>query len=441
MCTTQRHHAAQLQSSNLPSAQAPVPVQSTQTAGGKAYPRGYYPPDEGTGAASFLEKLQDPRGLVGGYTSRGAFEREFVMNEPLFQENIEAARCVLLAPHRIPLKEFTSLRKKPETTTPSGVTHGSNPKGPLATLKPSRSFGRGSLNKDTNAKSWINSKRNLPCPLSWTSVNSALNSPTSSLSDSLAWGGSARDERGYGAYTKATIPRRVAKKPRTTYEAAVASGPRSRQPSGSQPGAGPLAPTSSVMRGIRATSQGAGASHECAAPGEHAPHGSGGIRSGPVKKSRRRPLREAGGLRRTSALRSRASGMGSVISMTVLTAERPLAKVSTLRQEVYHLRSELRAIRETQPHGYPPSYGSHAYGAPPMGHQAYVAPAAELRPHASWSYDQRGYPPAYREPAPASAGHPRVSETPSRFEVIQLLPLDPDSCHLGQTAPEDHDTA
>ncbi|GMF50516.1 unnamed protein product [Phytophthora fragariaefolia] len=104
----ERFHAAQLQSSNLPSAQASVSVQSTQTAGGKAYPRGYCPPDEGTGAASFLEKLQDPRGLVGGYTSRGAFECELVLNKPLFQENIEAAWCVLLAPHRIPLKEFTS---------------------------------------------------------------------------------------------------------------------------------------------------------------------------------------------------------------------------------------------------------------------------------------------------------------------------------------------
>ncbi|GMF50590.1 unnamed protein product [Phytophthora fragariaefolia] len=49
---------------------------------------------------------------------------------------------------------------------------------------------------------------------------------------------------------------------------------------GSRPGAGPPAPTSSVTRVIRATSQGSGASHECAAPGEHAPHGSGDLRSG-----------------------------------------------------------------------------------------------------------------------------------------------------------------
>ncbi|GMF49504.1 unnamed protein product [Phytophthora fragariaefolia] len=111
----ERYHAAQLRSSNLPSAQASVIVQSTQTAGGKAYPRGYYPPDEGTGVANLLKKLQDPRVLAGGYTSRDAFERALVMNEPPFRENIEAARCVLFAPHRIPLKEFTSLRKKPET--------------------------------------------------------------------------------------------------------------------------------------------------------------------------------------------------------------------------------------------------------------------------------------------------------------------------------------
>ncbi|GMF47652.1 unnamed protein product [Phytophthora fragariaefolia] len=126
----ERYHDAQLQSSNLPSAQASVPVQSTQTAGGKAYPQGYYPPDEGTGAASFLEKLQDPRGLVGGYTSRGAFERELVMNEPLFQESIEAARCVLLAPHGIPLKEsLVSVRSRRlrVNSTPSEDTLWSNP--------------------------------------------------------------------------------------------------------------------------------------------------------------------------------------------------------------------------------------------------------------------------------------------------------------------------
>ncbi|POM79923.1 ABC Superfamily [Phytophthora palmivora] len=79
-----------------------------------AYPRGYYPPDAGFGSPMFLEHLKAPRGLNHGRKSRGAYERALAQDEPLFVNDIEAARCVLLAPHRIPLKEFTSLRKKPE---------------------------------------------------------------------------------------------------------------------------------------------------------------------------------------------------------------------------------------------------------------------------------------------------------------------------------------
>ncbi|POM71805.1 Hypothetical protein PHPALM_11575 [Phytophthora palmivora] len=44
----------------------------------------------------------------------GALRVAPMSDEPLFVSDIEAARRVLLAPHRIPLKEFTSLRKKPE---------------------------------------------------------------------------------------------------------------------------------------------------------------------------------------------------------------------------------------------------------------------------------------------------------------------------------------
>ncbi|POM74862.1 ATP-binding cassette (ABC) Superfamily [Phytophthora palmivora] len=62
----------------------------------------------------FLEHLKAPRGLNHGRTSRGAYERALVQDDPPFVNDIEAARCVLLAPHRILLKEFTSLRKKPE---------------------------------------------------------------------------------------------------------------------------------------------------------------------------------------------------------------------------------------------------------------------------------------------------------------------------------------
>ncbi|KAG4040958.1 hypothetical protein PC123_g23511 [Phytophthora cactorum] len=82
--------------------------------GGAPHPRGYWPPEPSSGAELYLEQLVAPRGLIGGHTSKGAYERTLVQRNPLFTENIEAARCVLLAPHRIPLKEFTTRRKKPE---------------------------------------------------------------------------------------------------------------------------------------------------------------------------------------------------------------------------------------------------------------------------------------------------------------------------------------
>ncbi|KAG3116105.1 hypothetical protein PI124_g4660 [Phytophthora idaei] len=82
--------------------------------GGALNPRGYWPPEPSSGAELYLEQLVAPRGLIGGHTSKGAHERTLVQRNPLLAENIEAARCVLLAPHRIPLKEFTTRRKKPE---------------------------------------------------------------------------------------------------------------------------------------------------------------------------------------------------------------------------------------------------------------------------------------------------------------------------------------
>ncbi|KAG2794117.1 hypothetical protein PC118_g22958 [Phytophthora cactorum] len=82
--------------------------------GGAPHPRGYWPPEPSSGAELYLEQLVAPRGLIGGHTSKGAYERTLVQRNPLFTENIEAARCVLLAPHRIHLKKFTTRRKKPE---------------------------------------------------------------------------------------------------------------------------------------------------------------------------------------------------------------------------------------------------------------------------------------------------------------------------------------
>uniref|UniRef100_H3H8N9 ATP-binding cassette (ABC) Superfamily n=1 Tax=Phytophthora ramorum TaxID=164328 RepID=H3H8N9_PHYRM len=96
---------------------APQPTFGADASGEREsnHPRGYFPPDENTGSPLFLERLGAPRGFIGGPTSRGACERDLSQKVDLFTEDIEAARCVLLAPHRMPLKEFTTLRKKGES--------------------------------------------------------------------------------------------------------------------------------------------------------------------------------------------------------------------------------------------------------------------------------------------------------------------------------------
>ncbi|RAW19763.1 hypothetical protein PC110_g23795, partial [Phytophthora cactorum] len=72
---------------------------------------------EGIGLQSLAPVLSSPWSsslLLVGSLEEGAYERTLVQRNQLFTKNIEAARCVLLAPHRIPLKEFTTRRKKPE---------------------------------------------------------------------------------------------------------------------------------------------------------------------------------------------------------------------------------------------------------------------------------------------------------------------------------------
>ncbi|KAG3111423.1 hypothetical protein PI125_g9138 [Phytophthora idaei] len=67
--------------------------------GGALDPRGYWPPEPSSGAELYLEQLVAPRGLIGEHTSKGAYERTLVQRNRLFTENIEATRCVLLAPN------------------------------------------------------------------------------------------------------------------------------------------------------------------------------------------------------------------------------------------------------------------------------------------------------------------------------------------------------
>ncbi|POM63908.1 Hypothetical protein PHPALM_20632 [Phytophthora palmivora] len=185
-----------------------------------------------------LEHLQVPRGINHGHTSRGVYERALVQDGPLFVNDIEAARCVLLAPHRIPLTEFTSLHR---------------------------------------LLFYVVDQRDLRIEFAHLIAKQRLHSVMEGLRQQTK--SSVQDKRGYGSANPGTVHRKATKKPRCTYAPAVAD-PKSQQPSGSQPGAGLRAPTSSVTRGNPATSQAAGASQSAAAPGRPAPHGSGARRSG-----------------------------------------------------------------------------------------------------------------------------------------------------------------
>ncbi|POM81003.1 LOW QUALITY PROTEIN: Hypothetical protein PHPALM_1092 [Phytophthora palmivora] len=215
------------------------------------YPRGYYPPDAGSGSPMFLEHLKAPRGLNHGRISRGAYERTLVQDKPLFVDDIEAVRCVLLAPHRIPLKEFTSLRKKPEDR--GGLFPPEN-----TTIQPQaedlfwrwvslKNFTVQELKelREDRLLSYVLDQRDLRIEFAHFIAKRQLHSVMEGLRQQSKF--SAQDERGYGSVNPGTVHRKAAKKPRTTYSPAVA-GPRSQQPSGGQPGAGLPAPTSSVAR-------------------------------------------------------------------------------------------------------------------------------------------------------------------------------------------------
>ncbi|KAG3070594.1 hypothetical protein PI124_g21183 [Phytophthora idaei] len=229
---------------------------------GAPHPRGYWPPEPNSGSELYLEQLVAPRGLIGGHTSKGAYERTLVQRNPLFTENIEAARCVHLAPHRIAVKEFTTRRKKPENRGGLHPVWGY----PWVCLENCQSWGAAVLlfwkwiasHSCSQEKlrelqqdlllSYILDQRDLRIEFIHLVSKSLLAKDFQKRTAS-----SAQGERGYELYASAPIPC-SGKKARTTHEAPAASVPRSRQPSGSQPGAAQPAPTSSVSRGIPATS-------------------------------------------------------------------------------------------------------------------------------------------------------------------------------------------
>ncbi|KAF4147444.1 hypothetical protein GN958_ATG03399, partial [Phytophthora infestans] len=244
--------------------------------------RGYWPPrGEALGLTSFGRASRRSSWRLSIY------ERALVQKEQLFVDNLEAARCVLLAPHRIPLKDFTTCRKKPETrgglyplwgypwVMPESCPTWSSCEDMfwawVETLKYSPTELR-ELHED-QLLSRILDQRDLRVRFAHLISKRML--PRDILKRAAS---SAHDERGYGMYLS-SVPR-SGKKPRTTYEATAASVPRLRQPSGSQSGAVQSAPTSSRSGHNPSTSRGAVACRDTVAPGGSAPRGSGLLHSG-----------------------------------------------------------------------------------------------------------------------------------------------------------------
>ncbi|POM59997.1 ATP-binding cassette (ABC) Superfamily [Phytophthora palmivora] len=198
----------------------------------------------GHGSPLFLEQLMGPRPLAGGHTSMGAYERLLIKGVPLFIENIEATRCVLLVPHQIPLKEFTRLRKKSET--------------------------KGGLDPICTG-CWV---PRTGCPVKEPQAEAQL--------EFILIQQDLRVQFAHIVVKRQLVTEmevlRTAKKQCTNYEAAT-SDPKAQQPSGSLPGAGLPAPINSVKWDIPTTSLAAGAPRSAAALGQPAPHGSGARRS------------------------------------------------------------------------------------------------------------------------------------------------------------------
>ncbi|POM67253.1 Hypothetical protein PHPALM_16784 [Phytophthora palmivora] len=242
----ERYQAAQLQgASEVASSAPPTPV----------YHCGYYPPDAGYRSPMFLEHLKVPRDLNHGCACLGS-------GRPLFVNDIEAAWCVLLAPHRIPLRnvQVSGTWK----IVPKNITTQSQAEALFWRWVSLNTLQFRSLKelREDRLLSYILDQRDLRIAFAHLIAKRHLHSVMEGLRQQSK--SSAQDERWYGSVSPGTVHRNVAKKPRTTYAPAVVD-LRSQQPSGIQPGAGLPVPMSSVTRGNIATSQAASASQSAAA--------------------------------------------------------------------------------------------------------------------------------------------------------------------------------
>ncbi|POM68974.1 Hypothetical protein PHPALM_14797 [Phytophthora palmivora] len=154
---------------------------------------------------------------------------------PLFTNDIKATGCALLAPHRIPLKEFTSLRRN-RKTVPENTTTQSQAEDLFwrwvslinVTVQELKEL------REDHLLSCVLDQRDLRIEFAHL-IAKQLHSVMEGLRQQSK--SSAQDECGYGSVNPGTVHRKAAKKPRTTYAPATVD-PRSQQPSGSQPGSG-----------------------------------------------------------------------------------------------------------------------------------------------------------------------------------------------------------
>ncbi|POM66628.1 Hypothetical protein PHPALM_17487, partial [Phytophthora palmivora] len=239
----------------------------------------------------------------------------------------------------------------------------------------------------------------------------------------------AQDERGYGSINPGTVHRKAVRKPRTSYAPAVAD-PISQQPSGSQPGAGLPAPTSSVTRGNPAASLAAGASQSAAPLERPAPHGSGACRSDQGGHDEVRQLRDRvyaieialglgpGGQAKPGALevlRRDLNALGRETHELHGRVDRrvPASAMKELRRGLDALRHEVHGrMPSYEPQGY--SYHS-AYGYSTYPSSSHSVPSYP-------SYDSRGYQPVYQSQASTPTA-PVVQRTQPRFEERIVIPL------------------
>ncbi|KAE9189424.1 hypothetical protein PF002_g25046 [Phytophthora fragariae] len=369
----------------------------SSSGGGASYPQGYFPPEPGTGAPALLEKLTAPRGLIGGYTSRGSYERALVEKEPLFLGDIEVARCVLLAPHKLTLKEFTTLRKEPED---KGGLH---PVWGFHWVKPNENMNWNEVEdlfwryvqrkgysdleykelREDRTLSAILDMRQLHIEFAQLVSKRKLRPKMDELKQEAR--AKAREERGHGP--------------------AVVSHDHGYEPEATQPYAG--APSQVValqQEEIRLLRDRVYALEIALGVGLGGEAASRAGQPGAVERLR---ADVASLFRETRDLHGRVDRRAD------------LSSYDSLRSQLAGLRAEFHGhAPQQQPHSYQVQFDQGSYGAP-----AYAAPM-----YAAPSYDQRAYQAPYRDPTP-------------RFEELRSSPLGHPPLPAAQPEPEGHGTS